>query len=528
MDKVTQLIKASTTIAESVIKLIDQQNTDSYKAVVVPKLGPVSIKSKTTSHDSAMLIVFYGEFMPIVKFAHDLSHCVRHMVYPHDEVMLHVDRSPSSVMKLESQLRKRAHEIQEYLNQIDQNIQLIIQTYAKLLKSKIGTASAEYLEQLYECMGHDFKFITCGVALMSQMFSDDMIDPSLHTVITRLSNDLKAKYIDSSDGAPSNNSMFKSESARMLQTLNLVPTTPNISLSDAFKRVTGVGAQTLTLDNLEANLKSVSKARSTPIAFVVMCRNNNDIYYDLTTLFDPKKLSKFSSKGGISSEYIDAYKVLRTTLIQKKLTSAVTIYNQPNRTQEFEAYILWTNDNKHFKLREQPVSTTLLGKILAGESSRVVDLYNKQFETIMLEEIANDTLVSYKQTKYLAFESENEEIEFIDKVCAKLVKHISSIKNIAKADDLPNQFHKLLQTEFNSFKPFHKRGNISSHALLVYNNAAARVATRLTKDLIVWSLNEQSIDEIPEMVRTVVASNDNIYTKFISSYYLSISGVDDI
>ena len=522
MSKLDQLLDASAALAQMCIDILDQQNTDSYKAVQVPKIEVLSFNPKTSSASDIQLVEFYRQSMSIVKFTHNLKFVVQAMVYPHSEVAIHVDRSPAFILKLERKLAERTAQVTTYLSQLQQNTQHIIDAYCKQLEDNSDQISVDlhYLELIYHCMQYDFKFIPYGVAILSQLFASNLVSDGYQTDIRRLSNELKLKYLD----IPNDKSDLSEASPCMLQTFNLTPTLPNMSLPQIFKQVFGITIDSVTIGNLEKVLQATSKSLAKPASFVVITKHNNDFYYDLTNLFDRNKLSKITNKGGISAEYIDVYQTLRSILIKKKAANQVSTYNFP--VDNSDTYVLWTNDNSQFKLREQPVEATIIHKLLTNQSSGIIEKYNKQFELKLLDIIQNDSLVSYKQVKYLSFDTDTEEATYIDLICNKLVKRITSIKNIDTTKDLSDQFTKILQAEFNGFKPFHKKGSIPVHALLVYNNAAIRIANRIEKELIVWSINGQAIDQIASIVRTIVASNDNIYSRFISSYYLAISGLE--
>jgi hypothetical protein len=522
MSKLDQILDASAALAQTCIDILNQQNADSYKAVVVPKLEVLSFNPKISSPNDTQLVVFYHQSMPILKFAHNLKYVCESMVYPHNEVAMHVDRSPTFILKLEHKLAKRAAQVTTYLSQLEQNIQIIINAYCEHLVDHSAHISIDvhYLELIYHCMQYDFKFIPYGVAILNQLFAIDLISDVYQTDIRRLSNEMKHKYLD----IPNDKSDPTEAGSYMLQTYNLVPTLPNMSLLQIFKRIFGITINSITISNLDKVLQATSKSQGKSVSFVIIAKHNNDFYYDLDNLFDRNKLSKITNKGGISAEYIDAYQILQSILIKKKVTSQVTTYNFSAENRD--TYVLWTNDNSQFKLREQPVESTIIHKLLTNQSSSVITQYNKQFELKLLDIIQNDSPVSYKQVKYLSFDTDTEEAIYIDLICSKLIKRITSIKNIAATKDLSDQFTKIFQDEFNGFKPFHKKGSIPVHALLVYNNAAIRIANRIEKELIIWSINGQPIDQIASIIKTIVASNDNIYSKFISSYYLAISGLE--
>lgn len=532
MSNLDQLIDSGVSIAQECMKLIALQNDDSYKTIRAIKLESIRFSPKTHNTAEIQFIQFYHSLMPLVKFSHDLKYVLESMVYPSDEIAMHIDRSPKFILELEHKLVQRAAQIQKYANQLEQDLKLIIKSYCDRLHAQSGeiVIDLSYLELIYASMAHDFKFIQYGVAILSELFADELINQSYQSDITRLSNELKCNYLDASV-APD---QLLERSDCLLQTFNLIPSTNNLTLVQVFKQLFALNIDHISMTNLEDVLRSSSKKVSKHLSFVVVSKSNNDFYYDLTNLFDHDMLSHISSSKGVSTKYIDSFKTLQSNMIPKKLRDKISrsiggeikAYNYDQDMAESEIYILWTNDNQHFKLREQPVPMTIMCKLLTYKSSDIIDAYNKQLESKILDIIKDDQLVSYKQVKYLSFDTDNEEQTFIDLLCSKIIKQITSIKDIGRAKDLADKFMAIMQVEFNKFKPFHKKGSIPVHALLVYNNTAMRIAYKLEKDLIIWSLNDQSIDQIESIVRNNIASNDNIYSKFIASYYLSVSAYD--
>ena len=178
MSNLDQLIESGTSVAQECIKLITLQNDDSYKTIKVLKLEPIKFNPKTHSTSEIQLMQFYHSFMPLLKFSHDLKYVVESMVYPADEIAMHVDRSPKFILDLEHKLVQRSSQIQKYADQLKQDIQLIIQSYCAQLHTKVDEIVIElpYLELMYQCMAYDFKFIQYGVAIMSQLFADNLIN----------------------------------------------------------------------------------------------------------------------------------------------------------------------------------------------------------------------------------------------------------------------------------------------------------------------------------------------------------------
>lgn len=522
----SKLINSSVSIANECIKLINEQNADSYKIIKVPKLEIIKFNPSTNLLFTKQLLDFYQSFMPLVKFAHDIYYAIQSMDYSSEELSIHINRSPKFILDLEHKLAKRTAQLQRYTNQLKTNIDLIIKEYCDHIHTNINdkiVINDTSIELIYQCMEYDFKFIPYGTAIMVELFNSNLISDKHKVTISNLSNALKHKYLDVSKDS---NELSNNNNC-LLQTFNLVPTINNLTLAQVINHLFATTVRDVSINNIESILKSISKKISNEIAFIVIFKHNNDHYFDLTNLFDNNKISQITNSNGVSIKYIDTFDTLKSRTISNKhknsIEGIITAYNYDKNDKNREIYILWTNDNQEFKLRDQPLSMRIADKILSNQSSDIIDAYNNQFEEKLTNMIKDHSVVSYKQVKYLSFDTDNEETIFINLLCDKVIKYITSIKNIDSVSDMSYKILNIIQCEFNKFKPFHKKGSIPIHAHLVFTNIAIELSNKLEKDLINWAMSGQIIDNIESIVHRIIATNDNIYTRFIASYYMSIT-----
>lgn len=523
LDTYNELIESNKSIIQECINILNQQNKDSYRTIKVPKLtSTITLSVKSVNTFDIQLLDFYKQLLPIIQFVHNLKYVMKDLEYTNEDLSINIDRSPTFILDLEHKLYDYKITINKYYEQLENNNIKIINYYCNNLSlDKSYTIDLITIELLFKCMEYDFKFIPFGTTIFAQLFTNNMIKPIYKQNITELSNALKIKYLIT---FKEHNHSMTDKQTRLLQTFNLIPSTSNISLSEVFNRLFGISIKNITIDTLENILRSTSKTLYKTISFIIIATNNNDFYYDIDNFFNREKLSILTSNVGVNIEYIDIFKTLQSNLISKKISNNVYKYNY---SSDAENYILWTNDLISFKLRETRVPNNIINKIINNQSSEVIDLYNNRFEQQMLDTIKNDKLISYKQIKYLSFDIDNEEIIFIKTLCSSIEKYIKSIKNISNEKDMVSKIIKIIQLEFNNFKPFHinKKTN-SMQPILIYNNNAIQIANRVKKDIIQWYNNKEPINQIETIIKTIIASNDNIYTKFISSYYLEMSGSD--
>lgn len=516
----SEIIKSNLSIIDECLIALKQQLDDSYKPIRIPKYLKTEIKIKSINQLDSSLVDFYESFIPLVKFVNDLKYSIIDMEYTTEELMIYIDKSPSYIADLEKKLSTKKNQIQKYYNQLLSNNDIINNEFCaeiKKLKSDYGIAiTINFVNILYKCMEYDFKFIPYGVNIFSYLYEYMDMNDEIKNQIVNLSNKLKLKYLSTSE----KDTQFNKQKV-LLQTFNLIPSTSNMELNKIFKYLFNINIDKVNINNLKNVLSMVSKSLKKHISFIIISKNNNDFYYDLSNLFNSDKLSKINNLGGVSSEFIDIFKILQTILISKRIDNSVLAYNF---TELSETYLLWTNDNINFKIREKPAESHIVNKLLLEESSEIIDLYNKNIENQLLEIIKDESLVSYKQVKYLSFDIDNEEQEYLTLLCKKIISYIKSIKKINFNTQLSDKCIDIMNDEFNKFKPFHKHKAIPVQALLIYNNLAVRLSNKIEKEIQIWSINNNaSINEIDTIIKNIIQSNDNIYTSFISSYYLGIS-----
>ncbi len=525
-----KLIKVNLNLIEECLLLLNKQVEDSYKKIRLPRFESFNLKFKVKDELTIRLLDFYEKFIAYVKFAHNLKYSIIDMDYTQDELMIHINKSPSFIIDLEKTLLDRKNKIQTYHDNIVDNNKLITLSYCKELElDQYNNINMDFIDLIYKFMEFDFKFIPYGVIIITYLFDKDKINDEYKLQITNLSNNLKLKYLQESDDNVDNNTIDKKNV--LLQTYNLYPTIFNLTLEEIYNKLFSIKINNQknkkSDSNIKNNLQYISKSLNKNISFIIISKYNNDYYQDLSNLFDINKLSKINGHSGITKEYIDLFETLHSNNLKNKIEYNISHYNL--KSDNNEVYLLWTNDYEYFKLKETPIDTNIVNKILSQSSSDIINLYNKNFENQLLDKIKDSSVVSYKQLKYLSFDIENEEDEFIDNLYTKINKYIKSIKNLNINTKLFDGCLNIIQNEFKTFKAFKSQKNIPSQALLIYNINAVKLACKIEKDIQLLIVNSNSDNDdvsdnmIDITIKNIIKSNDNIYTKFISSYYLQMS-----
>lgn len=520
---VTNLLDADYAIISECISIIIQHNINSYKSIPVPNAERPPFTHKTNNLFNLQLIEFFNKFSVDIRFAQLLQTSISQMTYDTEEMMMQLNRSPDYIFNLEKLLSNQKQSLIVNHDRLKKTHPKIIQKYCEYVKDNISTWEIDpssLIDILFKLIHFDFGLVV-GIRLILSLFhSLDMLnDDQSRIQIKVLTEQLKLKCL----GYTKLNDTFQSKSTHF-QTYNLIPSTNNQSLSQIFEQLFATKINTLSINNLELNLRIISKNLKKTVAIVIIAKNNNDFYFDIDTLFDRERLQSITSSNGVSKEYIDIFETLRTTVLPKHIENSISSYNYIDAD---ETYMLWTNDMINFKLREQPVDHLLINKILKESSSALIDIRNKRFEELILNKIKEDTLVSFKQIKYLSFEVENEERVFIDKVCGQISKYLKhKLKDSRDALFSPTFIQEIInifQSEFKSFKPFHTSKHMPLQPLLIYTNASIQLSNRIKKDVMGWNNKDGSLGDIDSIVKIIIDSNDNLYSKFISSYYLAMS-----
>ena len=518
------LLSANKSIILECITIITEHNSSSYKQLEIPKANQRTFEHKTSNLFNVQLIEFFNQFSNNIKFMQALKVSIDQMNYNTEELMMHINRSPTYIFDLEKLLNNQKSTLVDNYSKLERNQNIIIQKYCEHISNNINDWSIDpqpLIEILFKLIHFDFGLIVAIRMIISVLYSFKLInDTQSHNQIKELTEQLKLKCL----GYTKSQDVLQKSQTQLLQTYNITPSTKNLSLSQIFEKLFATNVSTLSINNLELKLKSISKELGRAIAFVIIAKDNNDFYFDIENLFDQERLQKLSSNSGVSKEYIETFKTLHTTVLPKRIKKSTTSYNYNNPD---DIYVLWTNDMINFKVREDPVEKHIVDKLIAGASSKIIDARNKKFEELIFTKVSEDTLVSFKQIKYLSFDVDNEERVFIDKLCGNISKYLKSkLKSkpgFAASSDFVQEIIDIFQSEFDSFKPFHKSKHMPLQPRLIYINSAIQLTNRIKKDINDWSNKKGNISEIDSIIKLIIDSNDNIYTKFIGSYYLFMS-----
>ena len=135
----------------------------------------------------------------------------------------------------------------------------------------------------------------------------------------------------------------------------------------------------------------------------------------------------------------------------------------------------------------------------------------------------NDAIM-FNKVKYMTFTKETGEEDFLNELVDKLVNVIHSTiqKNKSKLiinDDFSEMMFDTIDESKSKFGV--SVMELPSHCHIIFGNVASKIVGKLKKELLsAKSLDKKTIEDI---VKLVVCSNDNIYSRTIASYYLHIA-----
>lgn len=520
------VIESNNAIIEDCNKLINEHNEFGYLKIKthIPQATNVSFQKSNAFieyvHD------FYTRIMNATSASDYFDNLSSSMNYSMEDLIVKIDRSTSYIMETKSKMDRIRDRMIEFVIQIKHNNKLCCNEFIRFLHDEHSnmsyTIEQDELEFVFKCANTDHRFITYGVSILCQLLEDKLINESYKELISKRSNELKLSILTNNE---------KHEHRRlMLQTFNLFPTVNNLTIKQMIKTLFHIDIRSFTtFDDLQDVINRISTTSLKQVALIVIARSNaNDIYFNMDTLFDRNIQQTITSKSGVNQDYIDAFFNLKYDAVAKKIANDIHVISSANdMNNSDEIYLTWTNDYINFKVREIPVSKNIATKLVNNKSSQIVSLRNAKFEKNFLNAINNTELVSYKQVKYLAFNMENEEVAFIDTLFKDIESYI--IKRSSKEDLSKTLVASAITTviclTYDAFKPFHMKGDVPIHAKLMYDNIAVRIGKRIREDIVIWAYEKKPNSDLKSIIMSRIGGSDNIYTKFISSYYLDQSGV---
>jgi hypothetical protein len=366
-----------------------------------------------------------------------------------------------------------------------------------------------------------YLFIGVGLRIIASMRQSTKLTDDHIQSIKDLNNETKQVLLGSVNKSSDN----ISNPFNQLQTFGLIPDEgKNKPITEIVDGLFGINSQHVgTFTSIQTRLVNTMKliTADTGLAtgLIIYVSKNADIYFNMESILSG---NIENGSGGINQSKVDAFNLIEELDVSNiKVSNMITI-NTSDTTQM--AYILWTNDMKSFKVRARPIYAPLIKKILRKAPSSTIESYNSMIEKAIVESRSGD-MISYNHVKYMSFSSEMTEEKYLNLLQSKLAKNISA--SIGKLGDakvksaiVDISFSDMLLDTVDSTKSTLgvPSTHIPPHCHIIFASVANGITNRIKKSLL--SLEHVNKDSISDVIKQVVQTNDNIYSRVIAGYYL--------
>jgi hypothetical protein len=516
---INNIFKSNNLLRDECISIIESHNNESF--VYIDKFTNKN-KSIITTLPDIDPIKYTNEYYEIFIYYHNfinyLETSIVSMGYSIDDLYININRSDSFIVKLydtiDSYKKTIINNIYSIKNNQSNSIDLFINSFT--------TIDNKFINNLYKLMNND-NFINVGSILINKFMDDNKLTDEHLLQIKELNSNLKLHLLMNKFIYNYNYKTRRIDN--YIQTFNLIPVEGiALPLESILNNLFGVQTN-ISIKTLSKNLQLISTKNKKNIGIIIICKNNDDIYYNINNLFNYDKLDKIKQETGVNNNYIELYKLLHIKKIENKQDNIIWTFNIDSSTTD--GYILWSNDMKEFKYKSDPVDSSIIKKLVRNEPSIIIEEYNKRIEDIIIDNQNIELKNSYNDVKYLNLTSEADENKFrnniINSILSYLRKYIKK-NNINNTNtlhdsilDIECETH-ICDIIFNESSKL----DFSKNDSQFYNTLLFEMTTILNgikKDIILSTSN----DSIFIIIEKIINSNitDNLYTKLMDIKYIN-------
>ncbi len=519
-------------------KLIEEHNSQSYtKVSLSTPMIEFSFISNTKPDDipSKELTIFYEQYTYQRVAIFNISNIIDSSDYSKEDLSLNIDRSEGSILQLMGSLTGIRMKMIEFKETMESNIEKQIINFIDYLKTLKIDNLRTFLETLFTCMvqiGIDqyvdietdsHYFVSVGVKIIESFYESIKYNELTEFIRIKL-NELKQIVLKIKPRA-----YGTYDSVNRFQTFNMSPNDgENVSLRQALKILFAISLDVNDCKKdeqaLETMMKQLSIDMAKHIGLIVYISNNDDVFFDMSSLYN---MRSDNDAKGITDDMIVNTNLLRegSKSVSKK-TELMTI-NTNDKTEE--AYVLWTNDLKMFKLRTLPIHNAMIQKILRRSPSNIIEAYNIALMNVIKSLQKQDDAIAFKRVQNMSFTESITQESFLQKLkvnlASKLSKEIASHGHNFRDWVISSEFNMEILDTIDSLK--YDMGIdktlMSAHCHIIYNSMATKIIKRVKKIILTLHDNSDIKKSLEDIINTSVDGNDNIYTRVIASYYLHIA-----
>ena len=534
-------LKLNDKLIDESSKLVEEHNRLSYESVAFnnPSISFNTIKPKNvkiTDKPSQEIIQFYETYTQQMIISAKLGSIIDSINYTNEDLAIHIDRSSDAIVQIFSSLTEVRHKLRDINDQVKSNISKDVALFVEYMNTLMSSHDVgAVVKTIFICMkqnglleklgeaAKDRYFIYVGIKLIEMLYKNSLLSATERQLILDLNRELKQDVL----GVGSE--IKETVKMNYLQTFGIVPDEgTNTSLHDVIQKLFGIevelkGSIKTVLPHLTKALKLANRESGQNIGLIVMASPNEDTYFNMSNL---DSVSSSNPSAGINDNMIKNFELIEHGSNSSVSSSEILTIGIDQDTTD-SAFVLWTNDLMTFKVRSAPIDNSLIKRICRNVPSAIIEEFNRTLETFIVDNRKSD-VVAFNMVKYMSFNDSTTEESFLTKFQSKLTSAImssigksSGVKLHAAVID-PKFTQKLLQTMDASKIDLGIHPQLlSAHCHIIYASMANKILHKLKKEL----LSQHTIDtaSLKEIIKAIVESNDNIYSRVIASYYLHIA-----
>lgn len=522
--------ESNKSLIKEAAKLVSDHNELSHKKLVFdPPIVEFKFISSASRYQSSKIcttiINFYEEYASQSYSAFILKPIVEATVYNHDDLAIQIDLSSDAIISLMSKLSITHEKLFDIRERIAANLLTQVNAFIADIAETILDKDVDLvIDLVFDCMAQKGlgsklnidesvrPFIVAGSKVIEAMFNKGVLTPAQQQVIKTKNDEFKRFILEESKLTPT-------PTMNKLQTFGLVPREgKNKSLNEIIPELFGLSIPNVnSLEDATKDIHKILQLLTTDTGLstgiIVIISRNTDVYFDMTSLF---QVSKPWGAKGVNEEMINTFDLIKIGGDStSKQTQTISI-NVNEHTQL--AYLLWTNDFRTFKYKSSPIDNLLIQKILRKSPSRTIESYNAMFESMIAAQETNDAF-EFNKVKYMSFTKDGSEDEFLNELQKSLVAYILKQKN---PKEMTSEFSDGMFAVLDDSKI--KLGilshQLSPHCHIIYGNMAAKIVGKLKKEL--YAQPQITPQIVKDIVKLVVCTNDNIYSRVIGGHYLHL------
>jgi hypothetical protein len=551
---------ANSSIVKECVELVTQYSQLNISGQFKPTLSIPLVVAYSTIHPKHIpypktdvakkIIKFFERYSTEMYFVETLKEILESSLDNDDTLLL----TSNEREKIDT-IRKRL--LTNHQSLID-NLSMAVDTMVAQVFSNLtfDEVSNEVIETIYICMKQSGlasvaaireavrPFVYVGFRLIERLQALQLLDSDRVTLIRRLNEDLKEALVGVRHEFDTKGTF------NHLQTFGLVPAEGNNgSLQAVISKLLHVEiARDADLKVVSSLLKKRSMDSGTSTGILIFVSPHPDLYFNMNSLTKVTKGRPPSIAEGINVNKIRTCDIIKVGDPPTATASSVQTINVNVNTAC--AYILWTNNLTSFKWREEPVDAAMIKKILRVKPSQTIEQFNTLFESAIGSSREHDGLI-FNRVKYMSFTDAVTEESFLDILTVRIVDYLLdqlvhvAVSALTDTIMTENFLVKLIETFDTAKKELGvpREVTLSAHCHIIYASIAMKAALTIKKDLLF--LCTQPAEDLPfantpfaatptsdtpitqpaltKLVKLVVQSNDNIYSRVIASHYLHIA-----